>query len=101
MWQCGARSQGVRPVWGPWESRTLRRPKPRLAKDPSSPSQVVLGPEASEQVTLGAVRRCGELGGQEPMGRMASRWRRGQCSEHKESKTKARVLRGPQDVAAD
>lgn len=78
-------SQGVRLCLGASGEPAVKRPQPRLAKDPASPLNVVSDPEALGQVILGAVRMLGNLGEQgpmEPAGQASGG--EGRCSEHRE-----------------
>lgn len=79
------RSQGVRLCLGAPGEPAVKRPQPRLAKDPASPLKVVSDPEALGQVILGAVRMLGNLGEQGPMGPAGlAAGGEGRCSEHRE-----------------
>lgn len=93
-------SQGVRPAWEPQESPAMKRPKPRLAKDPASPLKVVSDPEALGQVALGTVRMLGNLGEQGSMGQLARPLDEKDSAVSTGNKAKTRVLLGLQDMAA-
>lgn len=63
----------------------MKRPKPRLAKDPASPLKVVSDPEALGQEALGDSKDDGEPRKAGVHGTTSqAAGREGQCSEHRE-----------------
>lgn len=78
----------------------MKRPKPRLAKDPTFPLKVVSDPEALGQVAVGTVRVLGNLGEQGSMGQLARPLDDKDSVVSTGNKAKTRVLLGLQDMAA-